>query len=72
MCKYSFFLPAFKGRFLDEVLRSIQSQTYTNFKVIISDDCSPEDLYNICKPYLDDPRFSFRRNDKNIGGVSAF
>lgn len=66
--KYTFLLPAYKGRFLDEMLRSIQFQTYTDFKVIISDDCSPEDLYGICKSYLDDPRFSYRRNETNIGG----
>ena len=66
--KYTFLLPAYKGRFLDEMLRSIQSQTYKDFKVIISDDCSPEDLYGICMPYLDDSRFSYRRNEKNIGG----
>ncbi len=67
MTKYTFLLPAYKGCFLDEMLRSIQEQTYENFKVLISDDCSPEDLYSICKPYLDDPRFSYRRNEKNIG-----
>lgn len=65
--KYTLILPAYKGCFLDEMLRSIQEQTYENFKVIISDDCSPEDLYSICKPYLDDPRFSYRRNEKNMG-----
>lgn len=66
--KYTFLLPAYKGHFLDEMLRSIRSQTYTDYKVIISDDCSPEDLYGICKPYLSDSRFSYRRNEKNIGG----
>lgn len=65
--KYTFLLPAYKGRFLKEMLDSIQGQTYTNFKVLISDDCSPEDLYSICKPYLEDPRFEYRRNEKNIG-----
>ena len=65
--KYTFLLPAYKGRFLDEMLRSIQVQNYTDFKVIISDDCSPEDIYSICKPYLQDSRFTYRRNDKNIG-----
>lgn len=68
MVKYTFLLPAYKGRFLEEMLQSIQSQTYSDFKVIVSDDCSPEDLYGICKPYLDDSRFSYRRNGKNIGG----
>ena len=70
MPKYSFLLPAFKGRFLDEMLRSIQGQTYTDFKVIISDDCSPEDLRSICEPYLKDPRFTYRRNAENMGSKS--
>lgn len=68
--KYTFLLPAYKGRFLDEMLRSIQGQTYTDFKVIISDDCSPEDLRSICKPYLSDSRFSYRRNEVNMGSKS--
>ena len=70
MPKYTFLLPAFKGRFLDEMLRSIQGQTYTDFKVIISDDCSPEDLKSICEPYLKDPRFTYRRNAENMGSKS--
>lgn len=53
--KYTFLLPAYKGRFFDEMLRSIQGQTYTDFKVIISDDCSPEDLRSICEPYREGP-----------------
>lgn len=70
MPKYTFLLPAYKGRFLDEMLRSIQGQTYTDFKVIISDDCSPEDLKSICEPYLSDPRFTYRRNAENMGSKS--
>ena len=68
--KYTFLLPAFKGRYLDEMLRSIKAQTYTDFKVLISDDCSPEDLRSICEPYLSDPRFTFRRNEENMGSKS--
>lgn len=68
--KYTFLLPAYKGWFLDEMLRSIQAQTYRDFKVIISDDCSPEDLRSICEPYLSDPRFSYRRNAENMGSKS--
>jgi len=70
MPKYTFLLPAYKGRFLNEMLRSIQGQTYTDFKVIISDDCSPENLKIICEPYLSDPRFIYRRNAVNIGSKS--
>ena len=70
MPRYTFLLPAYKGHFLDEMLHSIQNQTYTDFKVIISDDCSPEDLYSICKPYLSDSRFCYRRNEENMGSKS--
>ena len=68
--KYTFLLPAYKGQFLDEMLRSIQGQTYSDFKVVISDDCSPEDLRSICEPYFVDPRFTYRRNEENIGSKS--
>ena len=68
--KYTFLLPAFKGKYLDEMLRSIKAQTYTDFKVLISDDCSPEDLRSICEPYLQDSRFTYRRNKENMGSKS--
>ena len=68
--KYTFLLPAYKGKYLAEMLRSIAAQTYADFKVIISDDCSPEDLWSICKPFLADPRFTYRRNEKNMGATS--
>lgn len=68
--KYTFLLPAYKARFLKKALESIHGQSLTDFKVIISDDCSPEDLYPICKPYLADSRFLYRRNSENIGGKS--
>lgn len=66
--KYTFLLPAYKIRYLDEMLISIQNQTYEGFKVIISDDCSPEDVSKICESYLSDSRFVYRRNTENIGG----
>lgn len=67
--KYTFLLPAYKSKFLKQALDSMQRQTYKNFKVIISDDCSPEDVYSVCKHYLLDTRFSYRRNDSNIGST---
>lgn len=65
--KYTFLLPAYKSRFLRETLESIQAQTYKDFTVLVSDDCSPEPIYDIVHPFLQDPRFSYRRNASNIG-----
>ena len=73
MCKvkYTFLVPSYKASFLEEALLSIKNQTFKDFKVLISDDCSPEPL----KPIYDkvcggDSRFTFRRNKENMGGKS--
>ena len=68
--KYTFLLPAYKGKYLEEALRSILSQTYSDFKVIVSDDCSPENLKDIVAKFKDDNRVVYRRNQENIGGKS--
>ena len=64
--KYTFLLPAFKARFIEEALGSILAQTYSEFEVIVSDDCSPEDLKSIVDKFAD-PRVTYRRNERNIG-----
>lgn len=69
--KYTFLLPAYKASFFEEALMSIKNQTYTDFKVIVSDDCSPEDLKSIYdKVCSDDSRFTYRRNEENMGSKS--
>lgn len=69
--KYTFLVPSYKASFFEEALRSIKNQTFTDFKVIVSDDCSPENLKPIYdKVCGDDSRFVFRRNHENMGGKS--
>lgn len=67
--KYTFLMPAYKATYLKEAIDSILSQTYRDFRLIISDDCSPENLKAVVEQY-DDERITFRRNEKNIGGRS--
>ena len=64
--KYTFLLPAFKAQYLEKALASILAQTYSDFRVIVSDDCSPEDLHSIVAKY-EDERVTFRRNESNMG-----
>ena len=69
--KYTFLLPAYKPQFLEDALLSIRNQTYTDFKVIVSDDCSPYAIKSIYdKICAGDSRFSFRRNKENMGSKS--
>ncbi len=64
--KYCFLLPAYKTLFFEDALGSILGQTYTDFNVIVSDDCSPEDLKSTVEKF-NDSRVSYRRNERNIG-----
>ncbi len=66
--KYTFLLPAYKASYFEEALSSIQKQTFTDFKVLVSDDCSPEPIKEIFDKFSDDKRFEYRRNETNIGG----
>lgn len=68
--RFTFLLPAYKSIFLDEALQSIQRQSFADFQVLISDDCSPDNLKQICSPYLKDTRFTYRRNKENMGRKS--
>ena len=60
-------MPTYKTRFLREAVESILNQTYKDFLLIISDDCSPEPVYHVIEPYLKDERVQYRRNSRNYG-----
>lgn len=65
--KFSFVLPAYKAKYLDQALKSIIAQSFSDFELIIVDDCSLEDLKSIVDANADG-RVSYYRNEKNIGG----
>ena len=67
MSKYTFLLPAYKVQFLQKAILSIINQTYSDWQLIVSDDCSPEDIHSIAKKFQDN-RINYRRNEQNIGG----
>lgn len=69
--KFSITIPAYKSKFLKEAIESVMSQTYQDWELIIVDDCSPENLFSIVKPYIEDYRVRYYRNDKNCGAVDV-
>ena len=69
--KYTFLVPSYKASFFEEALESIKNQTFTDFKVLVSDDCSPESLESIYNKVCgEDSRFNYRRNEENMGSKS--
>ena len=62
------FLPVYNGaNYITQAIDSVLSQSYTHWKFLIVDNCSTDNTAELCKPYLADPRFTYIRNETNIG-----
>ena len=67
MCTYN------GAQYLDEQLDSICTQTYPNIEIIVVDDCSTDDTFEILKNHQSqDPRIQVFQNSENIGFVQNF
>ncbi|MCQ2233345.1 MAG: glycosyltransferase [Paludibacteraceae bacterium] len=58
------------AQYIGETIRSIQAQTYQNWELIISDDCSTDNTREVIAPYLQsDNRIKYICNDRNSGAA---
>lgn len=66
-------LPAYNSaRYLRSAIESILGQTFTDFELIVVDDCSKDDTWAIVEEYAGrDPRVIALRNDKNLNLANA-
>jgi glycosyltransferase involved in cell wall biosynthesis len=55
-----------RPEFLKQALRSAIEQTYTHTEILIQDNASDFDIATLVSDF-EDPRISFRRNEKNLG-----
>lgn len=56
--------------FIGETIRSVLSQTYQNWELLIQDDCSTDGTYEVVKPYLEaDRRIKYACNGQNSGAA---
>lgn len=67
----SIIMPTYKCRlFIEESIRSVQAQTYTNWELIIVDDCSNDGTISIVLDLKkDDDRISIYQNRSNSGAA---
>ena len=71
--RYTFLVPAYKIEYFEAALRSMVGQSYRNFKIIVSDDCSPMPLHSVFEKVqadynLKEEQLVYRRTNLNIGG----
>lgn len=69
--RFSITIPAYKSQYLKEAIESVILQTYSDWELIIVDDCSPENLSDIVQSYLSDSRIRYYRNKQNCGAVNV-
>lgn len=64
----SVILPVYNAsRFINETIESVINQSYKYWELIIIDDCSSDNSYEIIKKYLSIPNVFYFRNEKNSG-----
>lgn len=62
-------MPAYKGEHtVVKAIQSILDQTYKNIEVIVVDDCSPDNTYELVQT-IKDERLKLYRNNTNLGMV---
>ncbi|MDY6371067.1 MAG: glycosyltransferase family 2 protein [Bacteroidales bacterium] len=67
----SIIMPSFNcGKYVEETIRCIQSQTYSNWEIIFIDDCSTDDTIRKVTEMRDkDARIHLFKNSHNLGAA---
>lgn len=68
----SFVVPCYNlAHLLAECVHSILRQSYTNFEVLIMDDCSPDHTQEVAQSFTD-RRVRYVRHEKNLGNIRNY
>ena len=66
----SIIMPSYNtAKFISDSINSVLSQTYSNWELIIVDDCSSDNTDEIVSPFLSDKRIKYLKNEKNSGAA---
>ncbi|HIF9294997.1 TPA: glycosyltransferase family 2 protein [Photobacterium damselae] len=68
----SIITPSYKSKvFIKNTINSVYNQHYSNFEMIIVDDCSPDGSAEYIESILPDERFKLIKLKENIGAANA-
>ncbi|RWY50194.1 glycosyltransferase [Mucilaginibacter gilvus] len=72
MPKVSIIVPTYnRSVYLKETLNSILKQSFDDYEIIITDNCSPDDTEQVVKS-IADPRIVYSKNAQNLGSVNNY
>lgn len=70
--KVSIIMPSYNSSStIVESVKSVLAQTYCNWELIIVDDCSTDDTYELIQSFLSDKRITCYRLERNSGAPSS-
>lgn len=58
------------GKYIEKTIRMVQEQTFTNWELILVDDCSQDDGAKKIEPFLSD-KIRLIQKEKNEGAAAA-
>ena len=65
-------IPVFNGvNYIKDCINSVLEQSYTNYELLIVDNCSKDQTQSLVENYNDE-RIRYIRNNINIGGINNF
>ena len=58
------------AEFVGESIQSVMAQTYQNWELLVQDDCSTDNTWEMVRPYAEaDPRIKYACNERNSGAA---
>lgn len=66
----SIIMPSYNtGKFIENTIKSVLAQTYTNWELILVDDRSTDNTDDVVAAFLNDTRIRYIKNEKNSGAA---
>jgi glycosyltransferase involved in cell wall biosynthesis len=66
----SVMIPTFNhARFIGQTIESVLNQRFQDIDIVIIDDSSTDNTFEVVSPYCSDPRISYFRNERRLGLV---
>lgn len=58
--------------FVGQTVESVLAQEGVNLELLVFDDCSPDDSLQVLERYQQDPRFTYKVNERNLGMIGNY
>ena len=57
------------AKYIEKAIRSVIFQTYSDWELLIVDDCSTDNTDDVVRQFLSDERITYLKNERNLGAA---